>query len=812
MGCQFLLFRKKSVNLGDMQTNKSIFLILTAAILASCCQNQITSELRAPSYPLVTIDPYTSAWSPCDHLYDAQVEHWTGSPYPFIGVINVDGRDYRFLGKEKTEEFRAVAAGAREHPWTGFYSTDKGRSWQKGQGGFGPEGRKPMTSTFLKVNDLRVRREIALSPEQAGLDLYVLCTSQGSSEFYAGGIKICESEERQEFEFKPVPREVLEKAAADGVLVLEGRSVSERNNALIDLGLYERRTFNEAFPETAVQTRATVLPMNTIYDFTCGPVDLELTFTAPLFLDDRELVSRPVNYITYEVRSNDGKPHKTTVSFEAGREWTEDYAIDENSVADNFEKDGISFVRSGCTDQNPLWKSGDGVRIDWGRLYLAAESKGTVTVPSEDGDIVIARDLGKARKASGMIMIGYDDIYSIQYFGNNLRPYWNKDGKRQIEDEFADALKEYDRLMELSATFDRNLMTRAAAVGGQKYAELCALAYRQAVSAHKLVEAPDGDLLWFSKENNSNGSIGTVDVTYPSVPLFLLYNTDLAEGMLNPIFHYSESSLWTKPFPAHDVGRYPLANGQRYGADMPVEEAGNMLILTAAICRTKGDVSYAEKHWETLSGWTEYLLHFGLDPENQLCTDDFAGRSAHNINLSAKAILGIASYGMLAGMKGDKATEDEYIGKAREMAAEWEKMAFDEDHYKLAFDIPGSWSQKYNIVWDRILGLDIFPSKVMETEIPYYLTKQEKYGLPLDSRSSYTKTDWILWTATMADDDRDFEAFVAPVWDFYNETVDRIPMGDWVWSDKPEHVQFKARSVVGGLFIKILEEKASEKK
>lgn len=366
--------------------------------------------------------------------------------------------------------------------------------------------------------------------------------------------------------------------------------------------------------------------------------------------------------------------------------------------------------------------------------------------------------------------------------------------------------------MELSATFDRNLMTRAAAVGGQKYAELCALAYRQAVSAHKLVEAPDGYLLWFSKENNSNGSIGTVDVTYPSVPLFLLYNTDLAEGMLNPIFHYSESGLWTKPFPAHDVGRYPLANGQRYGADMPVEEAGNMLILTAAICRTKGDVSYAEKHWETLSGWTEYLLHFGLDPENQLCTDDFAGRSAHNINLSAKAILGIASYGMLAGMKGDKATEDEYIGKAREMAAEWEKMAFDEDHYKLAFDIPGSWSQKYNIVWDRILGLDIFPSKVMETEIPYYLTKQEKYGLPLDSRSSYTKTDWILWTATMADDDRDFEAFVAPVWDFYNETVDRIPMGDWVWSDKPEHVQFKARSVVGGLFIKILEEKASEKK
>lgn len=789
-----------------MNAHNSITLILTTAILASCCQNQPVSELRAPSYPLITIDPYTSAWSPCDELYGGSVEHWTGFPFPFVGVLSVDGEDYRFLGKEKLSEFRAIAAGAREHPWKGAYSTDGGRHWNEGEGGFGPSGRRPTTATFLNERSIMAKRSVPAASIPEGSNVYMLCSSFGNASFSVNGKTVTVNEGRHEIEFYPVPAEAL-TADEDGNVILEGRVSSDRDNAFVDMGLYERIEYPESYPRSAVQTSACVLPMNTRYSFDCGPVELELAFTAPLFLDDLELVSRPVNYISYSVKSKDGGKHDVRIVFNAGREWAEDYAMDEKSTADTYEKNGITYVRTSCTEQNPLWKGGDGVRIDWGWFYLAADNCGTSASVTEDGDISLARNIGSVSKAEGMIMAGYDDIYSIQYFGENLRPYWNAAGDKTIEGQFEEAAADYKSLVKRSAKFDAELMEDAEQAGGQKYAELCALAYRQVITAHKLVVSPAGELLWLSKENNSNGSIGTVDVTYPSSPLFLLYNNDLAKGLLNFIFEYSESGRWTKPFPTHDIGKYPLANGMGYGADMPVEEAGNMLILTAAVCINDGDASYAEKHWETLTEWTDYLLQFGLDPENQLCTDDFAGRSAHNINLSVKAILGIASYGKLAEMLGYQEIAGTYSSKAREMAAEWERMADDGDHYRLAFDRPGSWSQKYNLVWDKLLGFNIFSPSVMQKEIPYYISIQNRFGLPLDNRSEYTKTDWILWTATMAESAEDFEALVNPVWDFYNETVDRVPMSDWVWSDKPEHVQFKARSVVGGFFIKLLETK-----
>ena len=546
-------------------------------------------------------------------------------------------------------------------------------------------------------------------------------------------------------------------------------------------------------------------------------------------MNDLDLLSRPVNYISYEVKPNDSKKHDVEIYLEAGTAWALN-SVNQESRSEVFEKDNFLYLKTGSAEQNILGKKGDDIRIDWGYFYLAADKRqtsanmgesanmragfvetGTISnhIPAAlngQNNLALSRSLGKIGQATGgYFMLGYDDIYSIQYFETNLRPYWNRNEDKDIFAMFGLAQREYEKLEKACSKFDTEMMKEAEEAGGKKYAELCALAYRQAISAHKLAQAPNGDLLFLSKENFSNGSIGTVDITYPSSPLFLLYNTDLAKALLNHIFYYSESGKWTKPFAAHDAGTYPMANGQTYGGDMPVEESGNVLIVMAAIATMDGNAKYAEKHWETLTTWVNYLVEKGLDPENQLCTDDFAGHFAHNANLSIKAILGIASYGRLAEMLGKADMAQKYTAIAREMALKWLAMADDGDHYRLTFDQTGTWSQKYNLVWDKLLKLNIFPQEIIEKEIPYYLTKQNTYGLPLDNRQTYTKADWIVWTATLAPDKATFEQFIAPLHLFMNETVSRVPMTDWYWTDRPEQRGFQARSVVGGYFIKILE-------
>ena len=804
-------------------------LVLLMALMACQAPSVQRNALRAPAYPLVSIDPYTSAWSMYDHLYDGPVKHWSGSEFPLIGALEVDGTAYRFMGKEDVE-LEGVALMASDSDWNGLYTFSEPRGewyaeqykaigWKEGPAAFGTPGFLSTVSPWL-TEKIWVRREVELSADLSGKQVYLAYSNDDDAVFYINGVKVLDTGHRcHTNDFFPIPEGVVRQ----GRNVLAASCIDTGGNAYIDMGLMLQNEPPHVLETAAVQLYADVQATRTHYGFRCGPVELELTFTAPLLLDNLELISRPVNYISYKVVAQDGKKHDLELYLEADPRWAVDRG-GQPSRSEAYEDGQGVWLKCGSKAQKILVKRGDDVRIDWGYFYLnAADGKVGVgtgnalreaflagsAFPATSGEDLAGR-MALVRKVEDgkedHVLIGYDDLYSIQYFGENLRPYWNRSGDKTIAQMFSEAEKDYPELMKRCDAFDRELMAECEAAGGRQYAELCALAYRQSLHAHKLVQTPNGDLAWLSKENNSNGSIGTVDVTYPSIPIFLRYNPEFVEYILNHIYYYAESGRWTKPFPSHDVGTYPKANGQTYGADMPVEEAGNMLIATAALCKFEGKADYAARHWDVLTQWTGYLREFGLDPENQLCTDDFAGHFAHNTNLSIKAILGIASYGYMAGLLGQKDVAEEYTATAREMAAQWVQMADDGDHYRLTFDKPGTWSQKYNLVWDKLLGLNIFPEEVAQKEMAFYPSVFNQYGLPLDNRETYTKLDWIMWTATMAPDKDTFEAFIEPVWRFENETVDRVPMSDWVYTDKPEFRGFRARSVVGGYFIKLLEE------
>jgi hypothetical protein len=596
------------------------------------------------------------------------------------------------------------------------------------------------------------------------------------------------------------------------------------------------------------QTSLEVLPTRTIYTFDGSGIRLTLTFTTPALPDDLMILSRPVTYLTWEARSTDQAGHEVAVYFDSSTLPAVN-TPKQQVVCSRESIDGLVALRAGSKDQPVLQKRGDDLRIDWGYLYVAAaqsQKPAALIAPADTtrtafnssgqlaGDdaplqpvpagqapvLAMSFDLGKveAQPVARCLIYAYDDLYSIQYFKQNLRPYWRKQGW-EAADLLKAAAREYGGLLERCKALDEELVADMTRLGGAKYARIVSLAYRQAFAGCKIAADASGAPLVFPKENFSNGCIGTVDVIYPMAPQFLLFGPTLAKAILVQNLDYASSPRWKWPFAPHDLGTYPLANGQVYGGgerteqnQMPVEETGNMLILLAALARVEGNADFAGKYWPIVQKWADYLKAKGFDPENQLCTDDFAGHLAHNVNLSAKAIVALGAYAQLCQLRGHGKTADEFMELARTLAARWMKEADDGDHYRLAFDRANTWSQKYNLVWDKILGLGLFPDNVLKKEMAFYQKTQQRYGLPLDNRKRYTKIDWTLWTACLTGERDDFDALVAPVYDFLNATPDRSPMTDWFETHNARRVGFTARPVVGGLVLRALYDPAIWKK
>ncbi|HTB96324.1 MAG TPA: DUF4965 domain-containing protein [Terracidiphilus sp.] len=675
---------------------------ITATALALAALSA-TAQQRPPAVPLIAHNPYFSIWSIADRLTDEPTRHWTGAPQPIAGIVRIDGKAFRFMGRD-------------------------------------PENIAPLTQTSLVVT-----------------------------------------------------------------------------------------------------------PTHTRYVFSEDGVELEFDFFTPALMTDLDMLSRPVTYLTWKAKSDDSGAHRVSVLLDVDPV----IAVNDRSeavVTGRHETKALHVLSVGSRDQNILNRSGDNLRIDWGYFHLAVPKEETAeTAISSDSsrDFIEAGhlkggdsmempetaghssahldavlDFGSVGTAEVVrhVMVSYTEGYAIQYLQRNLRPYWQRNNQR-VEEMLDTAETQYADLEKQGTQFDSELTKDLTTLGGPSYAAIATMAYRQTLAAHELVADVKGEPMLFAKENFSNGCIATVDVLYPSAPFFLFFQPKLLEAQLLPVLEYSALPRWKFQFAPHDLGQYPLANGQVYGGgekteedQMPVEESGNMLILVDALARAEGNTHLAEAYWPQLTNWAEYLKEKGLDPENQLTTDDFAGHVAHNSNLSIKAIDALAAYADLALLLHKDKVADEYGTAAKGMAAKWIDMAKEGDHYKLAFNSPGTWSQKYNLVWDKILGYNLFPQAVRDAEIRYYLGKLNVYGLPLDSRADYTKLDWSLWTATLASTPSQFAAIVDPIAKWMNETPTRVPLTDWYDTKTGKQVGFQARSVVGGVFIKALSDRQLVKK
>jgi len=664
---------------------------------------------RVPAVPLIVNDPYFSIWSPADKLNDKHTENWTGHENKLMGYIEIDGKEYLFMGFDDQAE---------------------------------------------KI-------------EQVGLE---------------------------------------------------------------------------------------ITPTKTHYRFATEQIELNVSFVSHIILSQLDSVSEPFTYVVCRVRPLDGLSHQVKVRIEVDSKICYADEAMQRIVANEVTTEQNQICWMGKAKQSPLNSSGDLVTIDWGYLYVATPSAANSTITPKFYEtlqtclgIELVLDFEEVATEKEMFAIfAYDDLLSINYFGQAKKGYWAKDGKT-IFQLIEEATRNYDRYAQECDELDREIMEKSFEIGGADYQLICALSYRQAISAHKLIVDDDGEVIFLSKECSSNGCIGTVDVSYPSIPLFLLYHPELVKGMLRPVFKFASLPSWKFDFAPHDVGRYPYACGQVYGlkepADrdkkglamrggdiqpmiyefpkeldvyefryqMPIEECGNMIIMSSLVYLFDRDLSFIEAHQAILKQWADYLIKHAGAPGDQLCTDDFAGHLENNANLAVKGIVGVRLFAELLEALGDEAEARHYRETAHLMAKEWEQKAIIDNHTKLTFDNDESWSLKYNMVWDYLLDLGLFSPDLFQKEVDYYQVKTNAYGVPLDCRKTYTKSDWLVWCATMTDKQEDFEALIAPLRRYLEETPSRVAYSDWYDTVSARVMNFKNRTVQGAMFLPFLKEQLKTK-
>ncbi|KAI5122587.1 hypothetical protein M0805_004803 [Coniferiporia weirii] len=573
---------------------------------------------------------------------------------------------------------------------------------------------------------------------------------------------------------------------------------------------------------------------------TAGPVDLTATFLSPVEPTDLVRQSLPFSYLSLTAASNDGGSHSVQIYTDISAEWI----TGDNSLTANWTTSVGDIIthQVQLADQTEFSEVSD--HIQQGSAYYSLSKSGATTYQTGQ-DIVVrgqfinngvlentedtnfravsddwpvfafAEDLGDISSSSSPVVfsVGHFRDPAVEYIVANdqteLRSLYFLTEYGSATDAISFFLGDYSNAVQSANTFDSKINSDAGEISSD-YASIVALSIRQVFGAIEITVSKNSDgsldssdILVFMKEISSDGNVNTVDVIFPSWPAFLYTNPELGRYLLEGLFRYQATGQYPNKWSVHDLGAsYPKALGHNDGGDeaMPVEECGNMLIMSLSYAQAAGDNSQLNTYSDLLDQWTQYLIADSLIPANQISTDDFAGSLANQTNLAIKGLIGIKAMSVISGLLGDSAKESNYSSIASSYVTQFQGFATASsgDHLTLSYGDDSSWGLSYNLLGDKLLKTNLFPQSIYEMQTAWYKTVDNAYGVPLDTRHTYTKSDWQLWTASIVTDTETRDLFVTAVQKYAADGLSSAPLGDWYETTNGGPEGFRARPVVGG--------------
>ncbi|THH14879.1 hypothetical protein EW146_g5515 [Bondarzewia mesenterica] len=634
----------------------------------------------------------------------------------------------------------------------------------------------------------------------------------------------------------------------------------------------------------AVQKSFSFTATQSVFVLTAGPVDLTATFLSPVEPNDLTQQSLPFSYLALSAASNDGGSHSVHVYTDISAEWVSG----DNSLTANWTTTAAGDVLTHqvqLENQSVYGEVSD--HIQQGSAYYSTTSSPSTTYQTGQ-DVVVraqfinsgalantqdtnfraisdnwpvfafAHDLGTVSGPTDPVVftVGHARDPAVEYIvaggASQDRSIYFWSQFPSVADVISSFIGDYADALSRAKEFDAQVDSDASKISAD-YSSIVALSVRQTFGATEITisKGSNGqwntsDVLVFMKEISSDGNVNTVDVIFPAWPAFLYANPALGKSLLLPLFEYQATGQYPNKYSVHDMGaHYPQALGHNDGKDepMPLEESGNMLIMTLSYTQKSNDTSLITTYSGLLDQWTQFLIAEALIPADQISTDDFAGSLANQTNLAIKGIVGIRAMAEIASLLGDDAKSQNYSVRPPSLVLWLLKLLLMRDIgwsprsvyrgelcsamadacYVKRWETSNALAGAYRITSTPTNFLDCTSSPSPSTTPSPPGTKQcpvrthpspspahrrltshpaELFGVPLDTRHTYTKTDWQIFTAGMlaSTSTTTRDLLISRVRAYAGVALgsNTEPFGDWYETTDGAANGFRARPVVGG--------------